>query len=115
MTIIAIGSRGDVQPYVALGEGLEGAGYAVRIATHEPFAPLLEGRGLEFFQVGDDPAELFADERIHSMLSAGTDALKFMREFSALLEPITRALVRDTVAACQGAAVRRSSSASAPQ
>lgn len=103
MTVIAIGSRGDVQPYVALGEGLAGAGYAVRIATHEPFAPLLEGRGLEFFQVGDDPAELFANERIHSMLSAGTDALKFMREFSALLEPITRALVRDTVAACQGA------------
>lgn len=81
LTVIAIGSRGDVQPYVALGEGLAEAGYEVRIATHEPFAPLLEGRGLEFYQVGEDPAELFANERIHSMLSAGTDALKFMREF----------------------------------
>lgn len=102
VTVIAIGSRGDVQPYVALGEGLAEAGYEVRIATHEPFAPLLEGRGLEFYQVGEDPAELFANERIHSMLSAGTDVLKFMREFRALLEPVTRKLVEDTVAACQG-------------
>ncbi len=103
VTVMAIGSRGDVQPYVALGEGLARVGYEVRIATHTPFAPLLEGRGLEFFQVGEDPAELFANERIHSMLGAGTDALKFMREFSALLEPVTRMLVRDSVAACRGA------------
>ncbi|MFO8079686.1 MAG: glycosyltransferase [Armatimonadota bacterium] len=102
VTVIAIGSRGDVQPYVALGEGLAKAGYTVRIATHEPFAPLLEGRGLEFYQVGEDPAEIFENERIHSMLSAGTDALKFMREFRALLEPVTRKLVEDTVTACKG-------------
>lgn len=102
VTVIAIGSRGDVQPYVALGEGLARAGYEVRIATHEPFAPLLEGRGLEFYQVGEDPEELFANERIHSMLGAGTNALKFMREFRALLEPVTRKLVEDTVAACGG-------------
>ncbi|MFW6438226.1 MAG: glycosyltransferase [Armatimonadota bacterium] len=101
VTVIAIGSRGDVQPYVALGEGLAEVGYTVRVATHEPFAPLLDGRGLEFFQVGEDPGELFANERIHSMLGAGTDALKFMREFRALLEPVTRKLVEDTVAACK--------------
>lgn len=102
ITVIAIGSRGDVQPYVALGEGLAREGYTVRVATHEPFAPLLEGRGVEFHQVGEDPAELFANERIHSMLGAGTDALKFMREFRALLMPVTRKLVSDSVAACRG-------------
>ncbi len=103
VTVIAIGSRGDVQPYVALGEGLAEAGYEVRIATHEPFEALLKGRGLDFYQVGEDPAELFANERIHSMLRSGANALKFMREFRALLEPVTRKLVEDTVAACEGA------------
>ena len=33
ITILAIGSRGDVQPYAALGMGLQAAGHQVRIAT----------------------------------------------------------------------------------
>ncbi|MCB9455144.1 MAG: glycosyltransferase [Anaerolineaceae bacterium] len=35
LTIIAIGSRGDVQPIVAFGRGLSDARYAVRIVTLE--------------------------------------------------------------------------------
>lgn len=31
ITIIAGGSRGDVQPYVALGQGLKGAGHLVHL------------------------------------------------------------------------------------
>ena len=33
LAIVAAGSRGDVQPYVALGKGLQAAGFAVRIGT----------------------------------------------------------------------------------
>ena len=40
ITITAIGSRGDVQPCVALGVGLRQAGYQVRIATSGAFADL---------------------------------------------------------------------------
>jgi|LSQX01.3.fsa_nt_gb UDP:flavonoid glycosyltransferase YjiC (YdhE family) len=101
VTVVAVGSRGDVQPYVALGEGLAQAGYHVRIGTHEPFARLLEGRGLEFQRVGDDPAEIFADPRIHSVLSSGTDTLRFIREFRALLDPVGRRLMEDAVTACE--------------
>jgi sterol 3beta-glucosyltransferase len=38
IAIIALGSRGDVQPYIALGKGLKAAGYSVRLVTHENFA-----------------------------------------------------------------------------
>ena len=31
--MIALGSRGDVQPYVALGKGLKGAGHEVRVVS----------------------------------------------------------------------------------
>ncbi|MCA9915490.1 MAG: glycosyltransferase, partial [Anaerolineae bacterium] len=41
LTIIAVGSRGDVQPCVALGMGLVNAGYAVRIVTMESFEEMV--------------------------------------------------------------------------
>ena len=47
IAIIALGSRGDVQPYVALGVGLKAAGHSVRLVTHENFAPLAAAHGLE--------------------------------------------------------------------
>ena len=33
-TILTLGSRGDVRPYVALGRGLQAAGHEVNLATH---------------------------------------------------------------------------------
>lgn len=35
IAIIAPGSRGDVQPYLALGKGLKQAGHVVRLVTHQ--------------------------------------------------------------------------------
>jgi sterol 3beta-glucosyltransferase len=31
--LITIGSRGDIQPFVALGKGLQAAGYTVALQT----------------------------------------------------------------------------------
>jgi UDP:flavonoid glycosyltransferase YjiC (YdhE family) len=52
--IIAIGSRGDVQPYVALGKGFRRAGYEVRLLTHGTFANMVRKAGLECVEIGDD-------------------------------------------------------------
>ncbi len=52
ITIIAGGSRGDVQPYVALGKGLHEAGHTVRILTSDDFADLVTDYGLDFFTTG---------------------------------------------------------------
>ena len=37
ITILTVGSRGDVQPFIALGVGLKQAGHQVRLATHYNF------------------------------------------------------------------------------
>lgn len=58
ITILAYGSRGDVQPYLALGLGLKWAGHAVRLAAPEQFEAWVRGYGLDFAGLPGDPAEL---------------------------------------------------------
>lgn len=55
------GSRGDVQPFVALGCALQRYyGHKVRLATHAAFEDFVRSSGLEFYPLGGDPAELMA-------------------------------------------------------
>ncbi|MGH2607292.1 MAG: glycosyltransferase [Anaerolineales bacterium] len=64
ITILTYGSRGDVQPFVALGVGLRDRGHAVRVAGPAPYASLVEAHGLEFEPIEGNPDELaqaFAD------------------------------------------------------
>ncbi|CAG8600636.1 7585_t:CDS:10 [Funneliformis caledonium] len=58
ITCLTIGSRGDVQPYIALAKGLMKEGHKVRIATHDEYKDWIEGHGIEFGYVGGNPAEL---------------------------------------------------------
>ena len=48
VSIITVGTRGDVQPFAAFGIGLQRAGHAVRICTHPEFRELVTGNGLDF-------------------------------------------------------------------
>jgi UDP:flavonoid glycosyltransferase YjiC (YdhE family) len=58
ITISVMGSRGDVQPLVALGKGLQSAGYTITIATHHEFKPLIQHAGLRFHLIrGLDPKQ----------------------------------------------------------
>jgi sterol 3beta-glucosyltransferase len=52
ISIIAGGTRGDVQPYIALGKGLKDAGYSVRVLTSDDFETLVTSAGLEFRSTG---------------------------------------------------------------
>lgn len=74
-TCLTIGSRGDVQPYIALAKGLQADGHRVKIATHLEFKDWIEGHGIEFGYVGGDPAEL-----IRICVENGTFTVAFLRE-----------------------------------
>jgi UDP:flavonoid glycosyltransferase YjiC (YdhE family) len=77
IVIHVVGSRGDVQPFVALGQTLKNVhGHRVRLATHPTFKTLVEENGLEFFDIGGDPAELMAFMVKNPGLMPGMDALK---------------------------------------
>lgn len=61
IAIQIVGSRGDVQPFIAIGKVLKGKyGHRVRICTHPVFKGFVEENGLEFFSIGGDPATLMA-------------------------------------------------------
>ncbi|RSL41506.1 hypothetical protein CEP53_012720 [Fusarium sp. AF-6] len=60
IVIQVVGSRGDVQPFIALGNELQRHGHRVRLATHDTFENFVRGSGLEFYPIGGDPAELMA-------------------------------------------------------
>lgn len=60
IVIQVVGSRGDVQPFVALGKELKKHGHRVRLATHLPFKKDVNDMGLEFFNIGGNPEELMA-------------------------------------------------------
>lgn len=61
IVIQVVGSRGDVQPFVALGKVLMNSyGHRVRLATHATFRDFVQENGLEFFSIGGDPAGLMA-------------------------------------------------------
>ncbi|KAF4964403.1 hypothetical protein FSARC_7668 [Fusarium sarcochroum] len=61
IVIQVVGSRGDVQPFVALGKVLkETYGHRVRLATHPNFQNFVLENGLEFFSIGGDPSQLMS-------------------------------------------------------
>lgn len=77
IVIQIVGSRGDVQPFVALGKVLKDTyNHRVRIATHPTFRQFVTENGLEFFSIGGDPAELMAFMVKNPGLMPGIESLK---------------------------------------
>lgn len=71
IAIVASGTRGDVQPYVALGKGLKGAGYTVRVVTSDNFEKLVKEAGLTFCGVGISNEEIIQSEEWRALIDSG--------------------------------------------
>ena len=101
LSLIAIGSRGDVQPIVALGRGLADAGYAVRIVTLQSFEPMVRQQGLEFFPVEGDAQTLTNEMMLVGMKGNGLNLLSMyrgiMRTFGAITQSYQKAFAADAL------------------
>ena len=78
ITMLTTGTRGDTQPFVALGVALQDAGYPVRIAAAENFASFVTGYGLEFYPTRGDIARVATSAAAADARQAD-NPLKFMR------------------------------------
>lgn len=82
--ITAVGSRGDVQPYVALGQGLSRAGHDVRIIVDPTFGALVRGAGLQIAPVTADPRPALGDD----LAAIGENPLRLFGWFKRHLKPL---------------------------
>jgi sterol 3beta-glucosyltransferase len=98
IAIVCNDTRGGVQPYVALGQGLARAGHDVRAVAPAEFAPMFESVGVAMVPLsgGKRAAEL----RSTGVAERGViAAMRFMRrELPAQINQWTR----ETLAACEG-------------
>ncbi|KAI1123996.1 glycosyltransferase family 1 protein [Nemania abortiva] len=97
ITCLTIGSRGDVQPYIALCKGLIADGHRPRIATHTEFRDWIEGHGIEFAPVAGDPSEL-----LRVCIENGTFTWAFLREANSNFRGWLDGLLESAYTACQG-------------
>lgn len=97
VTCLTIGSRGDVQPYIALCKGLQAAGHRARIATHAEFGPWVRSHGIEFAEVAGDPAEL-----MRVCVENGMFTIPFFMEANSKFRSWLDGLLLTAWDACQG-------------
>src|SRR5581483_5893766 len=101
IAIIAFGSRGDVQPHIALGTRLYTAGHDVRIITHAVFETQIRHLGLHFFPAVGDPQAIVAAESGQDWLGSGTNSLLFFQRFTRIAEPLIQQAMLDCWQGCQ--------------
>ncbi|KAF3890790.1 glycosyltransferase family 1 protein [Tolypothrix bouteillei VB521301] len=82
--ILTAGSRGDVQPYIALGCGLQQAGFEVMLATDESFASLAISHKLNFAPIHADFVNLIQTDEGKSAI-AGKKSASLMRKVMPML------------------------------
>jgi sterol 3beta-glucosyltransferase len=96
ITLIALGSRGDVLPCVALGGALQGAGHEVRFATFEGFRELVAAHGLAFHPIRGDAQAMMLSGGGLALAESGQSvprmAVGVMRSFGAMAQDYARDL-----------------------
>lgn len=95
-TLLTIGSRGDVQPYIALGKALLKEGHQVKIVTHQEFKDWVLSYGIQFDSVAGDPSELMA-----LMVSNPSINYSFIKEAKAKFGAWIDDLLHTSWKACQ--------------
>src|SRR5262245_44744254 len=99
-TILAVGTRGDVQPMLAIGRGLRAAGHEVRIGTHETFEASVEACGLEYRKIASDPKRI-----MESIAPPGADqdgTLARFRHVGKVMEKMIEETIANARSICEG-------------
>lgn len=99
IAIIASGSRGDVEPYVALGKGLQAAGHVVRLVTHQDFESLVAAHGVDFWPVKGSVQDVA--QSMAALIEDG-NFLAILAQMGKEAQRGAFSLTTASLAACQG-------------
>ncbi|MFN8452359.1 MAG: glycosyltransferase [Anaerolineae bacterium] len=96
--ILTIGTRGDVQPFVALGKGLQAAGHDVTVCTAQTFEPFVAENGLGYAYMNDGIIQMMDTAEGKAAMEKGS-ALSLIQK----VKPILRQMLDEAWDAAQGA------------
>lgn len=102
IVIIATGSRGDVQPYIALGKGLVAAGHEVRLVTHENFESLVQSHGVGIWPIEGNVQDIAQSDVMRELLEKG-NFISIMSHMAKAAKDGTIQLAKGGLAACHEA------------
>ena len=98
VTMLCIGSTGDVRPYMLLGKELKKRGHTITVASFAPFEQMIREAGLEFFPVAGDVQELMAN-----LMKPGAVGVRYLTQFEKTIRDIAPVLLGDLLRSCEGA------------
>lgn len=101
-----MGSRGDLQPYLALGQALRQAGHRVKIGTAQRFAPLVAEAGFDFAPLSNALLDLMHSPTGHGALEDSAtlwDWWRTTRKLSRQLRPAQRQMLDEAWKGAEGA------------
>lgn len=81
--VLTFGTRGDVQPYVALAQALIGAGHEAGVCTAEGFRSLVEDAGVPYLYMSNDMLDLI--QTAMPEMAGATDGLRLVRRMTAAM------------------------------
>lgn len=104
ITVFALGSRGDVQPLLALAVGLQKTGrHKIRFAAPDNFEPLVREYQLDFFPLGIDTRNLMGAGGPTTGLESGFDFLLWVLRALRAIKPLLALLMERTWLSCKDA------------
>jgi sterol 3beta-glucosyltransferase len=100
ITVNTLGTRGDIQPYIALSLGLQQAGHFVRILTHQIFEAFVKKHGLEVYPLQLDPRQVLVNQALSEL---GNNAIRVNRWMEENFKSALQYLFVETLNANRGA------------
>ena len=98
ITILTYGSRGDVQPFLALAIGLQKAGHTVKLAAPHRFVGFVAKHRVPFVPLAGDPEVI--SERLNN---AGQNPLRMVHAMGEYIFSIADQVARQAFVACDNA------------
>jgi len=103
IAVVAVGTRGDVEPHAALCQGLRQAGYQARLCAPDDFGPSIAERGIPFDRIPVSFRELYETAGGRALLATGGNGIRFLRVLSRVAVDVAAQIVAGIRAACQQA------------
>ncbi|GAA0725049.1 glycosyltransferase [Clostridium malenominatum] len=103
VSILTLGTRGDVQPYVALARGLIKNGHEALICTGKTFKNFIEGNGVAFHEATADLMGILESEEGRRVFNGGKYNIFKMLKFSKeVINPAYKKSLEDFLEASKG-------------